>query len=162
MDLGLRDLAAVHGPGGIRKCVADPPRILEQVGLQRRDLRQAAVGGLARHAWRHRRLGDVRRFAERALHEAGRPLLLEVGVRAEPGFERLAAIAAVEIEHDHWLTTSAIGRRWLSAGMRERTSEMRVSAISAKPTPGSSPMSSSTSPHGSMTSEWPKVLRPSS
>src|SRR5205823_13935696 len=142
--------------------VPDPARILEHLRLHRRQPRERIVRPLARNAWRHRRLADVRRLANRALHEAGLALLFVVGVRLEPCFERLAAVTALKIEDDHMVTASGIGLRWLSAGMRERTSEMRLRSISANPTPGFSAMSSSTSPHGSITRLWPKVWRPSS
>src|SRR5204863_9569396 len=111
-----------------------------------------AAGARARHARRHRSLGNIGRAAERAFDQPAGVLLVIVGGRAEPGLECLApragGVAALEVEDDHWFTASGIGRRWLSAGMRERTSEIRARSISAKPTPCSPPMSSSTSPHG--------------
>ena len=73
----------------------------------------------------------------------------------EPAFEHGAAVAASKVEDDHRATASSIGRRWLSAGTRLRTSAIRPRSISANADAGASPMSSSTSPHGSTTSEWP-------
>ena len=69
--------------------------------------------------------------------------------------EPVAAGEAAKIEHNHWTTAAAIGRRWASEGIRCRTSSTIERSISAKPTPVPSPMSSSRSPHGLTTSEWP-------
>src|SRR6185312_10864464 len=154
-----RHVAAVHRASRVRELVADPSGILEQLGLCGGEPGERIVRALSRHP---RRLLDIRRLAERTFDQAGAALLLIVGVRSEPGFERLSAIPALKVEDDHRVTASGMGRRWLSAGMRERTSEMRLRSMSAKPTPGFSPMSSNTSPQGSTTSEWPKVWRPSS
>src|SRR5690348_3161769 len=147
----------MHRAGGIRELVTDPARFLEHFGLDGGELGERVSRSLARHARGHRRFLDIGRLAKGTFDEARPTLLLEIGIRAEPGFERLAAVAALEIEHDHKVTASGIGRRWFSAGMRDRTSEMRLRSMSAKPTPRSSPMSRIISPQGSTTREWPKV-----
>src|SRR4051812_15920126 len=98
MDLLGRDLTNVHGARGIGELVADPARFLEQLGLHRGEFRQRVVAAFARHARGHRRLADIGGLAYRALHKTARALLLIVGVRAEPGLERLAALAALEVE----------------------------------------------------------------
>src|SRR4051812_1682694 len=153
MHLLTVHLAVVHGTGCLGELVADPARLLEHLCLHRSEARQRVVRALFRYARGHRRFRDVRRPAKGALDETGVTLLLEVGVRSEPGLECLAAVAAMQVENNHKVTASGMGRRCLSAGMRPRTSEIRLRSTSAKPTPGVSPMSSSTSPQGSTTSE---------
>ena len=59
---------------------------------------------------------DVRRLAERALHQARVALLLIVRARAEPGFECLAALAALKVEDDHKVTASGIGAAVVKRG----------------------------------------------
>src|SRR5699024_9743781 len=159
------DFPAVHRARRIGELVPNPSRLLEQLCLQGRQSGYRLVRTLARKARRHRRLVDICRRTDRALDEAGTALLVEIRAGPEPCLEGLAPVtrgfAAWKIEHDHKVTGSGMGRRCVSAGIRERTSEMRLRSISAKPTPGCSPMSSKTSPHGSTTRLCPNVLRPS-
>ena len=43
-------------------------------------------------------------------------LLVEIGVGPEPGFEQLSAIEALQVEHDHRVTTSGIGAAMRQGG----------------------------------------------
>src|SRR5947209_3900780 len=162
MHLLVIDFPRVHCARGFGEAVSHPARFLENLRLSRGKTSKGVVRTLARHVGGHRGLHHVRRSANGALYQASLALFVEIGARTEPGFEGLAAFPAVEIEHDHKVTASGIARRWLSAGMRVRTSEMRLRSTLAKPTPCSSPMSSKTSPQGSTTRLWPNVCRPSS
>src|SRR5437762_9225207 len=112
-------LAAVDGSCRARELVADPTRIAEHLGLHGGESRQRAPRAFRRNARRHRRLRHVRRSAHRALDETARALLVIIGARSEPRLERAASRLALKVEHDHVVTASGIGRRWLSAGIRE-------------------------------------------
>ena len=76
---------------------------------------------------------------------------------------RSGRVAALRSKTIISVTASGIGPAVVEAGMRERTSEMRAEVDIGKAEARTrSPMSSRTSPHGSITSEWPNVVRPSS
>src|SRR5690348_12489978 len=98
--------------------------MLQRFSLKRSQHRNRRIYAFAGHPRSHRRLGDIRGLADRAFHEPLIALLFIVGVRSKPGLERLAIIPALKVENDHRLTASGIVRRWFSAGIRERTSEM--------------------------------------
>ena len=57
--------------------------------------------------------------------------------------------------------TGPIARRCWSTGIRARAAPTSARSISTNATPTCSPMSSSISPQGLITSEWPYVRRPS-
>ena len=59
----------------------------------------------------HRRFRDFGGLAQRTYHQPSRPLLVEIGAGPEPGLERGTAFVALEIENDHIVTASGIGRR---------------------------------------------------
>src|SRR4051812_7174590 len=116
----------MHRAGGVGEFIADPARILQHFSLDRCEPGKGISRSLPRQARGHRRLGNVGRPAEWAFDQTTRALRFEIQSRAEPGLESLAAVEAGKVEDDQLVTTSGIGRRWLSAGMRERTSEMRA------------------------------------
>ena len=108
------------------------------------------------HRRRHHRLGHGPVAADRTGDQAARLLRLIIGGGAEPGLEHMALAFAFEVEHNHETVTSlGIVRRLASAGTRLRTSPMRVRSSSASPSPPVSPISSRTSPQGSITTLWP-------
>src|SRR4051794_20670569 len=162
MDLLGFGLTGMHRARRVHELIADPARILEQLRLGSGQFNERVARSLTRKSRRHRRLGHFDRAAEGAFDQAACTLLVKVRRRTEPCLERLATVAAPQVEDDHKVIASGIGRRWLSAGMRERTSVIRARSISAKPPPSAPPMSSNPPPHGSTTSEWPNVWRPSS
>src|SRR3546814_9787865 len=98
------------------------------------------------------RLFNLAAAAHGATHQLAPPLVHPVFGRTEPCLENMRRRTA-DIENDHLSCTGAENRRrWRMAGTRPRTSSTRAMSISHKATPGSVPMSSSPSPHGSMTS----------
>src|SRR5712691_554236 len=117
--------------------------------------------------WRHDRLLDLGRAADRAGHEPARHLLVVSGGIGEPALERVARFADEGVaDHAEPRTAcrcagSTIGsiisnrRPCSSDGRRARAAATSAGSTSAKMTPGSVSPSARTRPQGSTTSEWP-------
>src|SRR5581483_415049 len=125
-----------------------------------------------RNRRRHDRLLDLDRAAGRAFDQAALALLVVISGIRKPDFEFMFLVADERVtDHGTLLTGcrcagSAIGstisnrRPCCSDGTRARAAATAAGSISAMITPGSVPPSAMTLPHGSTTSEWPKVERP--
>src|SRR3954469_16598332 len=156
----------------------------DRAGVGHGDLRRHARGLVAnrdrralvpaRQTRRHDRLLDPGRAAQRTRDQPPLGLLVVGGGVLEPAFETVAVVASeCVVDHASPLTRckcvgSASGsitskrRPCCSEGTRERAADTSAGSMSANTTPGSVPPSAMTRPHGSTTSECPKVSRPCS
>jgi len=176
VDAAGRGVALVHGAGGGGEIAADIVGTRLELALHgeqrrqhlgrigrlgwRRGSRGGIAGGSVRpavalggHSRRHHGLADLAAAAQRAGDEAARVLALVIRRGAEPRLEDMRPGAA-QIENNHAAPMEK-GRALASAGMRPRASATAARSIRSSAVPGASPMSSSTSPQGEMTSEWP-------
>src|SRR5215831_6217911 len=138
--------------------------------LRRR--RGGALAALLAHDLRrHDRLFDFGGATDRASHELAFHLGIEGGRTLEPAFECVVAFAAQRVS-DHAdprtrcrcsgpdLGSATEKRRPCSSdGTDLRAASTLAGSILAMMTEGSTAASASTSPQGSMISEWPKVSR---